>query len=192
MHNTLRRITEYPKLLCFLLSCVLAYILFRQGAFQEVVLALNGHGYISFFLGGILFSFGFTSPFAVAMFIAAPTGPNPYLAALIAGFGACLSDLCIFGLARLSFTEELHRLRSTVILQRLHALFHHQSIPERVRQYILWSFAGLVIASPLPDEFGVVLLGGVTNIDSRWFGILCFTLNTAGILLILLASRTIV
>lgn len=191
MKHTLNHLIEYPKLLCFLIVCVLAYVLFQQGAFAPLIAGLNGHGYVSFFIGGILFSFGFTAPFAVAMFIEAASQADPYIAAPVAGIGALLSDLCIFGLARLSFSDELHRLRSTALIQRLHSLLHHESVSEHVRRYLLWSVAGLVIASPLPDEFGVTLLGGVTDINSRTFGMLCYALNTTGILLILLGTRAL-
>lgn len=187
--NTL--LFQYPRLLCFVLSCVLAYVLFQHGAFVSFIDAMNGHGYVSFFIGGILFSFGFTSPFAVAMFIAAASHANPFLAAPVAGVGALLSDLSIFGLARLSFAEELHRLGSMPMLRRLHTLLHHERVSENVRRYLLWSIAGLIIASPLPDEFGVTLLSGVHDVKARWFGILCFTLNTIGIFLIIVSAKAV-
>jgi uncharacterized membrane protein YdjX (TVP38/TMEM64 family) len=56
-----------------------------------------------------------------------------------------------------------------------------------MREYILWSFAGLLIASPLPDEIGVTLVSGLTEIRLRTFAALCFVLNTIGILIILTA-----
>lgn len=189
--NKNTQLIGYPRLLCFVLSCVFAYILFQQGAFVSFIDVMNGHGYVSFFVGGILFSFGFTSPFAVAMFIEAASHANPFLAAPVAGAGALLSDLSIFGIARLSFAEELHRLGSIPVMRRLYSLLHHERISESIRRYLLWSVAGFVIASPLPDEFGVTLLSSVTNVKAKWFGVLCFTLNTIGILLILLGVNAV-
>ncbi len=46
-----------------------------------------------------------------------------------------------------------------------------------------------MIASPLPDEIGVALLSGTTKLSDRAFGIFCVTMNTLGILVILLLAR---
>lgn len=191
MRQTAKHLLEYPKLLCLLFSCVLAYILFQQGAFELLVQSMNGHGYLSCFLAGLLFSFGFTSPFAVGIFVETAERTHPVPAALIGGVGALISDISIFEFVRFSFHDELHRLKATTLFQRVRAFIFHDSMPERVRLYLLWSIVGIVIASPLPDEVGVTLIGGATNIDSRKFGVLCFTLNTAGIFLILLGARAI-
>ncbi len=117
---------------------------------------------------------------------------NTLVAAPIAGFGAFLADLLIFEIIRFSFFhEELTRLRTTRFFLWLHRMLHHERISDRIRTYLLWSFAGIVIASPLPDEIGVSLVSGVTNIETRKFGALCFLLNTLGILLILFAASII-
>jgi uncharacterized membrane protein YdjX (TVP38/TMEM64 family) len=71
----------------------------------------------------------------------------------------------------------------------LHAFLHHERIPKRIQKLILWCFAALVIASPLPDELGVALVSGVTKIEQRSFAILCLAMNTLGILIILLLAR---
>ncbi len=181
---------QYPRL--FLLACsfIAAYLLLHFGYFDIIEHKLNGHGYISVFLAGLLFSFGFTSPFGIAFFIEVAPHVHPLLAAPIGGFAAFLMDLCIFELMRFStFHDELHRLRTTALFERLHTLLHHENISERVRLYLLWSMAGLVIASPLRDEIGVTLVSGITNVDTRKFGLLCFAMNTLGILVILLIAH---
>lgn len=183
-------IQKYPKLLLLACSFVTAYLLYHYGFFDVLEERLNGHGYVSAFLGGLLFSFGFTSPFGIAIFVEVAEHVNPWIAAPIAGFGAFLMDLCIFELMRFeTFHDELRRLRNSLILRKLHALLHHEGLSERIRLYLLWSFAGLIIASPLPDEIGVTLVSGITNIESRKFSILCFSCNTLGVLFILLLAR---
>ncbi len=182
---------EYPKLLFFLLSCVSAYVLFRSGDISTLTHVLNGKGYWSAFAGGVLFSFGFTSAFGIAIFATIATDVNPYLAGLVGGIGAFLSDFCIFQFVRFSLQDEIGKFRETRIFKYIYSLVHHQYISERVRQYFLWSIAGLVIASPLPDEFGITMISGISNMRKSTFMMLCLCLNTAGILLILLAARAI-
>lgn len=181
---------KYPKLLLLLACFTAAYLLFEHGFFSNLAEILNGHGYLSALLGGILFSFGFTAPFGVGIFIEIAPYVHPLIAAPIAGFGALLSDYCIFSLIRFSvFHDEIHLLKSSRIISWIIGLFHHERLSERFRRTLLWSFAGLVIASPLPDEFGVMMVSGISSVRLREFSILCFLLNSAGIFLILLAAQ---
>lgn len=184
---------QYPKLLLLLCTFVASFVLYQADAFAWMEHAFNGRGYISVFLAGLLFSFGFTSAFAVGIFVEIAPDVNAIVAAPLAGLGAFFTDLLIFEIIRFSFFhEELTRLRTTRFFLWLHGILHHERISERIRTYLLWSFAGIVIASPLPDEIGVSLVSGVTNIEMRKFGTLCFLLNTLGILLILLAASAMI
>lgn len=180
---------KYPKLLLLTACFVLAYILSHDGYFAFLD-HINGYGYLSVFLAGLLFSFGFTSPFAIAMFVELAPQVQPVGAAVVAGAGALLMDLTIFEAVRFStLHDELHRLGGTRLLRWMHSLLHHEELSERIRATLLWSLAGFIIASPLPDEIGVTLVSGVTNVEGRSFALLCFLFNALGVFLILLAAR---
>ena len=184
------RMLKYPKLLLLILSFAAAYVLFERGFFEELAMSLNGHGYRSAFLGGVLFSFGFTAAFGVGILAAIASHVHPLFAAPLAGIGALLSDYIIFSIVRFSvFHDELHRLKANRFMQWLISLFHHERFSERFRRTLLWSFAGIIIASPLPDEFGVLMVSSISSVRPREFSILCFLLNTIGIFLVLLAAR---
>lgn len=183
---------QYPKLLLLLCSFVLAYVLYMQGLFDLLPELLNGHGYISMFLGGLLFSFGFTTPFAIVIFIEMADLVDPFAGATIAGFGAMCSDLLIFRFIRFSFMDEIHQLKKTNAVLRLRRLFHHDSIPDQIRRYIAWSVAGIIIASPFPDELGVSLLSSVDEVKDRPFALFCFLMDAAGIFLVLIATKSLV
>lgn len=86
------------------------------------------------FLGGLLFSFGFTTPLAIVIFIEMAPTVNPIAGALIAGAGALISDMTIFEFVRFSFVDELHRLKRTLLMRRFHKILEHEHTPERVRQ----------------------------------------------------------
>jgi hypothetical protein len=182
---------RYPKL--FLLACsfVLAYALYMQGVFDMLPELLNGHGYISMFLGGLLFSFGFTTPFAIAIFAAMSGLVNPLLGALIGAVGAMVADMFIFQFIRVSFMDELRQLKTSALFRWFRDRRHRESVPERMRQYVQWSVAGILIASPLPDELGVSLLSGLTEIKSKPFAIACYFMNATGILIMLLVSQAL-
>lgn len=181
---------KYPKLFLLVACFLSAYVLFEHGFFHTLAESLNKHGYNSAFLGGLLFSFGFTTPFGIAIFVEIASHVDPLIAAVIAGCGALLSDYVIFSLMRFSvFHDELHLLKSSRIISFFTSLFHHERLSERFRRTLLWSCAGLIIASPLPDELGVMLVSSIESVRTREFSLLCFLLNTIGIFLILLAAR---
>ena len=185
--HTWQNIVEYPKLLCLLLCCIFSYVLFHVGTFGSLMTGMHEYGYASVFLAGLLFSFGFTTPFAIGMFIVMAPDVHPLAAALIGGFGALLSDMTIFKFVRFSLHDEFDRMRRVKFFRILAA--HHRRLPTRVQEYLLWSVSGIVIASPLPDELATTLLGGLTDIDGRKFAILCFALNTIGIFLMLAGTQ---
>lgn len=186
----MKNILAYPRLIGLGMCMGAAYVLYQIGMFEWLDGRIHGFGYPGIFVAGMLFSYGFTTPFAIAAFIAMAGDVNPWIAAPLAGLGAFVSDLIIFELLRVSFFgEELERLRRTSIIDRIHALLHHETVPEIVRRWSMWGLAAFVIASPLPDEVGVALLSSTTSLSQRAFGVICVTMNTAGILAILLVAR---
>lgn len=183
--NTLHK---YPKLLSLCLTFVLAYALYHVGLFDWLPRMVGGYGYLTMFLGGLLFSFGFTTPFAIVIFVEMAPTVNPLLGALVAGTGALISDLTIFEFVRFSFVDELHRLKRTLFIRRFRKILDRERTPERVRQWVLWAVAGTVIASPLPDELGVSILSGFTDVHGKPFAILSYSLNTIGVFIMLLIA----
>ena len=181
---------HYPKLTLLFCSFVLAYVLYAIGMFDVLDAMFAGYGYLSMFIGGLLFSFGFTTPFGIGLFIAGADHVNPFIAAGIGALGALCADFLIFELCRLSlFRHEIHQLTTTRMFLNIRSLFFHRSVSEKLRRYLLWSMAGFVIASPLPDEFGVAMISGLSQLRGRDFAWLCLVFNGLGIFLILLGAR---
>lgn len=175
---------HYPKLLALLICITVAYFLFRADFFKEFAKILNFHSYISIFLAGFLFAYGFTAPFAVGFFVSLASQVNIFIAAPLAGIGALIGDLMIFQFIRTSFQNEFDRLKFTWLFQKIRILFDDH-FSDKLKRYILWSISGLLIASPLPDEFGVSLISGLTTVDKKIFSAISYLLNTVGILVIL-------
>jgi hypothetical protein len=175
---------KYRKLLTLLLIAILAYFLFRNPSTQGFVLSLGELEYLGVFIAGMFFTFGFTTPFAIGFFVV--LNPiNPLLTALIGGAGAVIGDLAIFSLIRFSFMDEFKRLERTMLIRgiskEMKVLFN-----KKVRAYILYALAGLIIASPLPDEAGVIMLAGLSKIKPHVMAIISFIFNSLGIYLMCL------
>lgn len=175
---------KYPKLMFLLIAVVLAYALFRTEAVQSFFHGLQEFGYASCFFGGMLFAFGFGAPFGVAILVTIAKDVNVLLGALLGGLGALLSDYLLFKFIRLTFVDEIDRFKNSKAFGLFRGLLVRR-VPPKVSFYLSLGLAGLVIASPLPDEFGVALLAGITTVRERVFAVISFSLNTFGILAVM-------
>jgi len=186
IYNKMRRLFKfrYPKLTLLVAIVILAYIIFSDERTSLIIGSFDELGYLSSFLFGLLFSFGFTTPFSVGYFITAQT-QNVFISAIIGGFGALLADLFIFKLIKISFMDEFRRLEKTQPLKEMIYLAD-KDLSIRVRHYLLYILAGLIISSPLPDELGITMLAGLSHIKAGKLALISFIFNTLGILLMLL------
>ncbi len=175
----------YPKLLTLLLCTVAAYALARMGMFHAIAEDVGSFGLLGMFIGGLFFSFGFTTPFAIGYFAAEAHAVPVFLGSICGALGAATMDMGIYSLARFSLKPELDRLSHTRLLMRLWRLLHRVPFPANIRMYLSWSFGGLLIASPLPDEFGMILLSRIRDIEPKYLVPFCVLLNMLGIAAIL-------
>lgn len=177
---------KYPKLLALVLLSTLAYFIFSHPSVRVFFDSLESFSYFSVFIAGLLFSFGFTTPFAVAFFVTFRPD-NILLATFVGGAGALLADMTIFKLIKFSFMDEFRRLERTKPMKEIAHLISHSYI-HRAKNYVLYFFAGVVIASPLPDELGVSMLAGLTSIRTWSLALVSFTMNCVGIFIMLLIA----
>ena len=174
---------RYLKLSLFVICIILAYILFKNPVIKNFVLSLENLSYMGVFIAGLFFSFGFTSPFSAGFFITLNT-ENIFLSGVLGGLGAMLADLFIFSLIRLSFKDEFLRLEKTKIVREVQNAID-KTIGKKLEHYLMYAFAGILIASPLPDEVGVTMLAGLTKIKPGILCIISFVLNSLGIIILL-------
>ncbi len=175
----------YRKLLLFALSVVLTYFAFSaydlSSVFSHIPPTL---AFTSAFVFGLLYSFGFTSPFAAAAFVSMEPQVNIFRLAVAGGMGSMLADYVIARFVRFSFQDEIDRIRFSAPMRFISTQFDHR-VPSRVRQALLVASAAVIIASPLPDEIGVSMLAGFTSIRLTQLAVISLVLNTLGILVLL-------
>ena len=174
---------KYPKILGFALIAILSYLVFSNADVQSYFSHLNNWGYFGAFIAGTLFTFGFTAPISVGIFILL-NPENIWLAGILGGFGAMLGDLVIFQFIRFSFMDEFKRLEKTRPIKAASYLID-KFLGQKIKVYLLYAFAGIIIASPLPDEAGVMMLASITRIKIEVLAIISLIANTMGILVIL-------
>lgn len=174
---------HYPKLLLFFLAIILAYFIFKNPSVSNFISGLDNLGYLGIFIAGILLAFGFTAPFAVGFFIIL-SPENIWLAAFIGSLGAVIGDLAIFNFIRFSFMEEFKRLKNTKLFREADLLLEKE-IGHRFKVYLMYLFAEILIASPLPDEVGILMLAGLKKIRQSILGIMSFVVHVIVILIVL-------
>jgi hypothetical protein len=176
---------HYKNSALLVLSLIIFFIFAEHPAVKSIINFIGNFGYLGAFFAGILFVSIFTvAPAAIVLFFLAET-LNPLLVALFAGAGGVIGDYLIFRFLRDKVFDEL---RPLVLKNGGKNLFKIFRTP-----YFAWllPFLGaFIIASPLPDEVGIGLLG-VSKIQSWQFLILSFLLNTVGIFIIIIAARSI-
>jgi len=175
---------KYPKIAILVLLIIIAYFIFKEPQVVNFFNSLGNLRYFGIFLAGMMIAFGFSAPFAVGFFIALNPS-NLLLAGLVGGAGALVADLLIFNLIRFSFEDEFLELENTKTAKKM-GKFIGKEFGGTIRRYLMYVFAGILIATPLPDEAGVIMLAGLTKIRQRVLGIVSFLLHTLFIVFLLL------
>ena len=168
---------KYKNLVVLFISIAIALALWQIESFHEFLLDLGMAGDLGAFIAGILFVWIFTMPTALLILLTlSQSGTlSPIEIGIIAGAGAVLGDLVIFKFVRdglSSEIEELYQEYGPKHLQHvLNSKYFHWTLP---------IIGAIMIASPLPDELGVSLLG-ISKMRSYNFILLSFFLNSLGI-----------
>ncbi|MDP2874371.1 MAG: hypothetical protein Q8N84_03725 [bacterium] len=168
--------------LCFL-GAALALVLSQIEPFRLWLMGLHSYGYLGVFLAGMLFVSTFTVALGATVLFYLAASLKPVEIALIAGFGAVLADYVIFRFVKNRLRDELLEIYKEVDRKnRLKKMFHSR--------FFSWSLpvmGAIIIASPLPDELGVGLLG-FSEVKTSRFLLLSYLLNSTGIFLVTSAA----
>lgn len=177
---------HYKNLTYFGISLIIAFILLRNQEFHNLLLRLGNYGYLEAFIGGALFVSTFTVFIGTVILLFLVKTLNPIEIGLIAGAGAVLSDFTIFHFVKSkSFIDEIKHFFQYFGGDKITHLIHSK--------YFSWTLpviGALIVASPLPDELGVSLMG-ISKMKTYEFLILSFILNFIGIFLVVSASVVI-
>lgn len=175
---------QYKNTALLVLSLIL-FLFFADTPFvQRLIHIIGNFGYIGAFIAGMLFVSIFTvAPASVVLFFIADE-LNPLLVAVFAGAGAVVGDYFIFKYLKDKVFEEIKPFYMDHGGKPLVKIFK--------TPYFAWIVpivGAFIIASPLPDELGLGMLG-MTKIKVKDFILLTFLLNTVGIFLVIIASRS--
>lgn len=188
MEETLRarRKKVFRDGLLIALSVLIAAFLYQSDYLENLLKSSFGVSFVAgTFLAGVFFASTFTVAISTSVFLIFAQTHNPLLIALIGGLGAFVGDSLIFKFLKDDLLADFEYLEKYFPKKTVKRIIHSK--------LILWFvpiLAALMIASPLPDEVGLLMLAGI-KLKYRHFFILSFLLNTLGILIITLFGKII-
>ncbi len=165
--------------LIIVFSIFIAIILVKTHVLITLLQSTQNYELFGSFFAGLFFTSIFTtSPSIVALAEISQIQPIGYVA-FFGALGALAGDLIIFQFIKDRLSEHLmelmkHQIAGVKIVFKHHLIFF---------RWMSFFVGGLIIASPLPDEIGIGLLG-LSKMNMKWFIPVAFLGNFFGILMI--------
>lgn len=168
------------------LSILFATVLVQTNILWKLLTSTKELEMIGSFIAGMFFTSIFTTAPAIVALGEIARANSILTTALFGAMGAVVGDLIIFRFIRDRLAEHLME------------LMKHQKGWKRFKallrlKYFRWStflIGGAIIASPLPDELGISILG-FSKFKMSWFIPISLVFNFIGILLIGLIARSL-
>jgi hypothetical protein len=171
-----------------IISVIVAITLIKTGLITKFLDLTNGLWFIDSFVAGIFFTSVFTTAPAIVTLGGIAQYYNSIIpVAIFGGLGALCGDLIIFRFMRNRLFEDMmYILKKETKRERLSSIF-------RLKFFRSFTFflGALIIASPLPDELGIMIMG-FSKVKISLFIPVSFIFNSLGIMIVGLVARTIV
>jgi hypothetical protein len=167
------------------ISTGITVLLLVIGFFDWILSITNGFLSFQTLVSGMMFTSVFTTPISIVALGKISLSENIFLVALLGGLGAMIIDLIIFKFFQERVSCDVDELMRAVGWKR----FRHLIKLRFFRRFIFFVGA-LIIASPIPDEIGLAMMG-FSRLRLRIFIPISFTMNFLGILAIAEVARLI-
>src|SRR3989344_8301143 len=167
------------------LSVLIAIILVKTKVLVSILASSKELELFGSFIAGIFFTSIFTVAPATVVLAEIAQINSIFLVAILGGIGAMIGDMIIFRFVKNRLFEDILYLLKKSKSERLISIFR--------LKIFRWSIAflgALIIASPLPDEFGLMMMG-FSKIKTSLFIPISFLLNSLGILVIGLIAKAV-
>jgi hypothetical protein len=180
MHSSLKRRLVLDVAI-IITSIAVALWLARIGVFNQTLVAAGQWGVMGCFIAGLFFTSVFTvGPASVGLVMLSQTLP-PFQVALWGAVGSVCGDLILFIFMRDKVSRELSDIVKNSEYHQVTSFFRLGFV--RVLAPVL---GALIIASPLPDELGLALMG-LSRTRMALVVPISFVMNFLGILALVAA-----
>ena len=172
----------------FLISIAAAIYLQNSSLADRFVGYFSGVYFIpAAFVMGVLFSLTFTAAISTSFFILlSETAHNPFIIAVIGGIGSVVANGIMYKLFHQEIMNDIELLEPKLAKNVAHKIMHSKLFVS-----FLPYLAALTLISPLPDEFGMLILSG-SNFKYTKFFLLSFVMHAIGIFIIVVFGKSII
>ena len=157
------------------LGVIVTFILAKTPEFSSLLLSLGHYAYLGAFVSGVLFVCTPTTTIGALMLVILSKELPVLPLCLLAGIGAVIADLAMFHFVRDDLFIELEDIYNGMHGRKLSHIIH-----SKMFRWTLPVIGAIIIASPLPDELGVGLMG-ISKLSVWRFSALSWVLNSIGI-----------
>lgn len=178
---------KYKNLTFLIISLIAAYYVSQFEQFHQFLHHIGKLNYIGAFVGGMLFVSTFTVATGAVILIFLANAMSFWELSIVAGLGAVTGDFLIFRFVKDNLASEVK-----LIYNQLDHKKHVSKVLHT--KYFSWTLpvlGALIIASPMPDEIGVSLMG-ISKMSTIKFLLIAFILDAIGIFLLVYAANLIV
>ncbi len=167
------------------IGILIAVLLSKFGIIDFIVSSIDGYYIVASFIAGIFFTSAFTlAPSSVALARIAMHAPLMDVA-IWGGLGAMCGDLILFFFIRDRFYDDLVKTVKPKTMKHIIKSFHFGFL-----RWISPIVGAFIIASPLPDEFGIALLG-MSKVKVAVLIPISLAMNILGIYLLVIFASSI-
>lgn len=176
---------KHRNIFMFIIGLIGAILLSRSQLFQFFLNTIQPYSALAAFIAGMLFASTFTVAAGGLIIInLAQAGIHPLILILFGGLGAVSCDFLIFYFAKDSIAKEISPIYDEIISQNhLKKIIH--------TRYFSWTLpviGAIIIASPLPDELAVSLLG-ISQMKTLEFFVISFASHLVGMSSLVIGSK---
>lgn len=185
----LRALKQFLRDLFFvILSIAFAVVLVKTPILETVLRQGASSHELGSFISGIFFTSVFTTVPATVALAEIAKANSLWLTALFGALGALLGDLFIFRFVRDNVASDFEFLFNEIKKERRWLKLHHRWSELHALRWFVPLLGAICIASPLPDEIGLTILG-LSKMKTRVMVPLTFILNFFGILVVGLVAK---
>jgi len=167
------------------ISVVIAIIFIKSGLLEDLLAYGQSSKILGSFLGGMFLVSIFTAVPATVTLIEIAQTFSVFWMAFFGAFGALIGDYLIFRFIKDSISEDILYLIEKSGHQRWLNIFHL-----RIFGWLIPFLGAIIVASPLPDEVGIAMMG-ISKLKTSLFIPLIFTIDFLGILALGLIARAL-
>lgn len=165
-------------------SIVIAVILAKTGALESLLASTQEWRILGSLLAGIFFVSVFTVAPASVVLVEIAKANSLLEVALVGGIGALIGDLLIFRFIKDNLAEDILWLIRRTKQERIVSIFRL-----KLFRWLIPFIGALIVASPLPDEIGLAMMG-LSKMKTAVFMPISFVLNFLGILVIGMIAKS--